>query len=117
MVETPPSTRRGRGLPIGLMAVGGAGLVAGGVLAWRVDATAQQVEQSDDLEEVRALNARGGRLATGADVALITGGALLVTGAVLWVRGRSAPDAASSSLRVAPVVGVEQAGAMVTFSF
>lgn len=101
----PPPPSPSRALPITLLAVGGAAIIAGGVLGLQGlsnDATVRgelSGTQLDQLAHYQQQAATGAALKSAGLAALVSGAALGALGVVLWVR---TPDAPSVALVPAP---------------
>ncbi len=96
-VVPAPRPSAGAGPLIGwtTVGVGGAALVAGGVMALVAQGTQKDFADSRDLSQKLALREDGETQALTADVLLAAGGALALTGLiVVWTTGRSADTTA-----------------------
>ena len=85
-VDPPePIKRPGIAPTATLVGLGVGSLVVGGLFARRTQVAHQQLEQTGDLEESRALRTQGRRDAVIADAGLITGVALIAAGVTLRI--------------------------------
>ncbi len=92
-----------------LMSVGGAALITGGAFAGVASGNESDLEGSDQLEDRRDTIDKGERNALVADVMLIGGGAIALTGVVLLAVSFRKKNSGSRA-SVAPSFGPRSAG-------